>query len=112
MRIDHVYCRTVQLFDEAAADNHFSERPFDVDSDGNPQELDQPDPEQFHDIAPFHPIITPALCLFLRRKTVLWLRKLSEVLPVFLTHQSQLRASTDLHSFFSTVPLSSPRFHA
>jgi hypothetical protein len=90
MRIDHVYCRTVQFFDEAAADNHFSESPFEVNSDGghDAREPDQPDIEQFVDITPLRPWRLPELydVLLLRRKTVVWLRKLSEVLPVFLTH--------------------------
>ena len=55
MRIDHVYCRTVQLFDEATADNYFS-------------------PE------------VPRSPLPGGQKTMVWLRKLSEVLPAFLTH--------------------------
>ena len=46
MRVDHVYFRTVQLFEEAAADNQFSKSPFEVDSDGNPQE-----PEPDHQIS-------------------------------------------------------------
>lgn len=58
MRIDHVYCRTVQLFDEATADDYFSESPPDV---------------------PRNPV--PG-----GQKTMVWLRKLSEVLPAFLSH--------------------------
>lgn len=46
MRIDHVYFKTVQLFEEAAAANHFSKSPFEVDSDGNSQE-----PELDHQIS-------------------------------------------------------------
>lgn len=46
MRIDHVYFKTVQLFEEAAADNHFSKSPFEVDSDSNSQE-----PELDHQIS-------------------------------------------------------------
>ena len=79
MRIDHIYFRTVQLLDEAAADNYFSS-----------PESERLDPESYEDITlldPFRiPAQTPPDPLFLGRKTVVWLRKLSEVLPVFLTH--------------------------
>ena len=90
MHIDHVYCRTVQLFDEAAADSYFSENPQDVgsDRDAREPEPDQLDPEPFDEITSLHPFRLPALHdpSLLGRKTVVWLRKLSEVLPVFLTH--------------------------
>ena len=90
MRIDQIYFRTVQLFDEAAIDNPFSESPPDADSDRDTSEpeLEQSNLEVFDDIAPLHPFRLPALQdpLLLRQKTVVWLRKLSEVLPAFLTH--------------------------
>ena len=87
MRIDHVYCRTVQLFDEAAADNHFSES-FPANSDAREPDPDHQDPEPFDGITRIHPWRHPAVRdpLLIRRKTVVWLRKLSEVLPAFLTH--------------------------
>ena len=79
MRIDHIYSRTVQLLDEAAADNYFSS-----------PESEQSDPELYEDIALLDPFRIPAQIppdpQFLGRKTVVWLRKLSEVLPAFLTH--------------------------
>ena len=90
MHIDHVYRRTVQLFDEAAADSYFSESHQDVgsDCDAREPEPDHLEPEPFDDITPLYPFQLPALQdpSLLGRKTVVWLRKLSEVLPVFLTH--------------------------
>jgi hypothetical protein len=91
MRIDHIYCRTVQLFDEAAADNYFSESPPDVDFnfDAREPEPEQPDPgplvtPQFSDQSP-----VPCNAVLNGQKAIVWLRKLSEVLPVFLTHHRE-----------------------
>ena len=93
MHIDYIYCRTVQLFDEAAADDYFSESPpdSDVDSDCHVREpeFEQPDQGLFNDtVTPqFTTHRTVPLTHSLdRQKTIVWLRKLSEVLPVFLTH--------------------------
>ena len=55
-RIDHNFCRTTQLFDEVAAQGHFL-----TTTSG-------PDPD------------------FDEEKMITWLRKLSEVLPLFVTH--------------------------
>ena len=97
MHIDYIYCRTVQLFDEAAADNYFSESPpdSDVGSDCDVREPELlPEPEQL-DQGLFNDIVTPQFSIqrpvprnhsLDRQKTIGWLRKLSEVLPVFLTH--------------------------
>jgi hypothetical protein len=92
MRIDRIYCRTIQLFDEATADNYFSEITLesppnvDFDSDSEPEESGS---GVFDDIVmtqfpvqgpvPHNPLLGG-------KKTMVWLRKLSEVLPAFLTH--------------------------
>jgi hypothetical protein len=67
MHIDYIYCRTIQLFDEAAVANYFSKRH---------------DPEPLDDIQ--GPV--PPKPLLDEQKAIVWLRKLSEVLPVVLTH--------------------------
>jgi hypothetical protein len=88
MRIDHIYCKTGQLFDEAAVDNYFSESPpdADFDCDAREPEPEQPDPgpsvtPQISDQSP-----VPRDPLLDGQKAIIWLRKLSEVLPIFLTH--------------------------
>jgi len=87
MRIDYIYCRTVQLFDEAAVDNYFSKRSLDGGTQGPvPEQLD---PEPLDDIVTLHlpdqgPV--PRKPLLDEQKAFVWLRKLSEVLPVVLTH--------------------------
>ena len=90
MHIDHIYYRTVQLFDEAAADIYFSESAPDDASDvaAREPESEQSEPESFDDITLLHPfrIPVPPNPLLLGRKKLVWLRKLSEVLPAFLTH--------------------------
>ena len=90
MRIDHVYCRTIQFFDEAAADNHFLGCLLDVNSDGDARkpEPDRPELEPSDNITSIHPWRHPTVRdpFLLGRKTVVWLRNLREVLPVFLTH--------------------------
>lgn len=85
MRIDHTYCRIVQLFDEAAAD---SEIPPDVDLNPDAPLIVQPDPNPFGDIiTPQYPDQSQVTRNpLLDKKAIVWLRKLSEVLPVFLTH--------------------------
>jgi hypothetical protein len=103
MHIDYVYCRAVQLFDEAAGEDCFSESPPDGNSDRDAREpeSEQPEPE-FDDITVLNPfrLAMPPDCVFLGRKKVVWLRKLSEVLPAFLTHH---RAFPD--ALFSRVLL-------
>ena len=84
--IDYIYFRTVQLFDEAAADDYFLESPPDVDVNSDTRE---PEPELASDV------VTPQSSdqssvsrspSFDKQKTILWLQKLNEVLPAFLTH--------------------------
>jgi len=79
MRIDHTYCRAAQLFDEATADGYFlttSDSPIDgqVDEDvlwsPAPPDPGSPNPSRAFD----------------GRKTVIWLKKLSRVLPLFVAH--------------------------
>jgi hypothetical protein len=91
MRIDHTYFRTAQLFDEAAADDYFLESPPDVDIDCDARE---PEPEQPDVVTPQSPVQSPVPCnpSIDKQKTVLWLQKLNEVLPVFLTHHRAFRA--------------------
>jgi hypothetical protein len=97
MHIDYIYCRTVQLFDKVAADNYFSESPphSDVDSDCvihcdlRESEPEQPDRGVFDDIViPQFPNQRPVPRTY-SLDTIVWLRKLSEVLPVFLTHHRE-----------------------
>ncbi len=87
MRIDYIYCRTVQLFDEAAVGNYFSKRLPDGCTRGPvPERLD---PEPLDNAVTLHlPDQGPVLRkpLLDEQKTIVWLRKLSEVLPVVLTH--------------------------
>ena len=66
MCIDHTYCRTVQLFEEAAVDGYFHITPDGPTDEDNP---------------------SPTLCpVFDGDKAVIWLEKLSKVLPLFVTH--------------------------
>jgi hypothetical protein len=85
MHIDYIYCRTVQLFDEAAVVNYFSKRlPVDgVRTKGPAPE--QLDPEPLDEIQGPVPRIARKPQLD-EQKAIVWLRKLSEVLPVVLTH--------------------------
>lgn len=92
MRIDYIYCKTVQLFDEAAVDNYFS-RSSPVG--GTEQSLDDVVNPHLPDQGP-----VPREPLLDEQKAFVWLRKLSEVLPVVLTHQ---RAFSD--AFLSYVLL-------
>lgn len=88
MHIDYIYCRTIQLFDEAAESNYFSKR-FPVDGGTQGTVSEQLDLEPLDDIVTLHlPDQGPAprKPLLDEQKAVLWLRKLSEVLPVVLTH--------------------------
>ena len=80
MRIDYIYCRTLQLFDEATVANYFSKRP------PAPEQLD---PEPLDDIVTLRLPVqgpVPRKPLLDEQKAIVWLRKLSEVLPVVLTH--------------------------
>jgi hypothetical protein len=83
MRIDYIYCRTVQLFDEAVVGNYFLKGPHvDGSTQGPvPEQLD-PEPLPVDDIQ--GPV--PRKPLLDEQKATVWLRKLSEVLPVVLTH--------------------------
>jgi hypothetical protein len=108
MRIDHTYFRTAQLFDEAAADDYFLESPPDVDIDCDARE---PEPEQPDVVVtPQSPVQSPVPRnpSIDKQKTVLWLQKLNEVLPLFLTHHrafwalffSMFNCSEDLYFGF------------
>lgn len=81
MHIDYIYCRTVQLFDEAAVVNYFSERlPVDGGTKGPvPEQLDPAPLDEIQGPVPHKPPLD-------EQKAIVWLRKLSEVLPVVLTH--------------------------
>ena len=83
-RIDHIFCRTAQLFDEATSEGYFLmtiildspvhggvvvSGPAHPDS-GSGQDDRRPDRGPFFD----------------EEKTATWLRKLSGVLPQFVTH--------------------------
>jgi len=79
MRIDHTYCRTVQLFDEASVDGYFfaiSDSPIDQNVLWT---LAPPDPGLDNRGSSPHPVLDG-------EKTAIWLQKLSRVLPLFITH--------------------------
>jgi hypothetical protein len=86
MRIDHIYCRAVQLLDEVAANNYFSD-----------PESERSDSEVYEDVTLLDPFRFPNQVNkdtpFIGRKTVVWLRKLNEVLPAFLTHHRTFRGA-------------------
>ena len=92
MRIDYIYCRTVQLFDEASVGNYFSKRKrpsVRVDGGTRLPVPEQLDPESLDDVVTVHspdqgPV--PRKPLLDEKKAIIWLRKLSEVLPLVLTH--------------------------
>lgn len=104
MRIDHIYCRTVQLFDDAAADDYFLKSPPNVDSDrdSTEPEPEQPDLGLSNDIVtPKSPDQSPDPCNpgIDRQKRIIWMEKLSVVLPEFVTHH---RAFPGPSSFLSS----------
>jgi len=83
-RIDHSFCRTAQLFDEATADGYFlmtttSEPP--VHESVLISDPAHPDPESGQDDRSLDPGQVPD-----EKMPVTWLRKLSWVLPLFVTH--------------------------
>ena len=83
-RIDHNFCRTAQLFDEASVKGYFHETivPDSPIHEGvvasGPAHPD-PGPGQDDQIPDPRPVLD-------EEKTVAWLRKLSRVLPLFVTH--------------------------
>jgi hypothetical protein len=104
MRIDYIYCRTVQLFDEASVGNYFSKR---LSVDGGtwvvPEHLD---PKPLDDIVTPHlpdqgPV--PRKPLLDEQKAIFWLRKLSEVLPLFLTHHRAFSGALLCHVLLKNI---------
>jgi len=79
MRIDHTYCRTIQLFDEATVDGYFLVIP-DSPIDGDVLWSTTP-PNPGQNIQSRN-----SRAVFDGEKTVIWLKKLSRVLPLFVTH--------------------------
>jgi len=79
MRIDHTYCRTIQLFDEAIVDGYFLVIP-DSPIDGDVLWSTTP-PNPGQNIQS-----RISRTVFDGEKTVIWLKKLSGVLPLFVTH--------------------------
>jgi hypothetical protein len=73
MCIDHTYCKTVQLFEEAAVDGYFPVTP------NRPTRPESPESGQGKPSPNSHPV-------FDGDKTAIWLEKLSKVLPLFVTH--------------------------
>jgi len=99
MRIDYIYCRTIQLFDKAAVDNYFSKSP-PVNGRTQGPAPEQLDPEPLDDIVTLHlpdqgPV--PRKPLLDEQKAIVWLRKLSEVLPVVLTHHGAFSGALLCH---------------
>jgi len=79
MSIDHTYCRTVQLFDEATVDGYFliiPDNPIDEDVLWSTTSADTRQDNQSPN----------SRAVFDGQKTVIWLEKLSKVLPLFVTH--------------------------
>ena len=79
MSIDHTYCRTVQLFDEATVDGYFliiPDNPIDEDVlwSTTPADIGQDNQSP------------NSRAVFDGQKTIIWLEKLSKVLPLFVTH--------------------------
>ena len=72
--IDHIFCRTAQLIDQATAEGYFH---MTIVSD-NPAHPDPGPGQDDHSTVP-DPVLD-------EEKTATWLRKLSEVLPLFVTH--------------------------
>jgi hypothetical protein len=81
MRIDHTYCRTAQLFEEAAVDGYFLTAPESSTHEAVRWGSARPDsdPEQDNQSFDLRPV-------FDEDKTVIWLKKLSKVFPLFVTH--------------------------
>ena len=79
MRIDHTYCRTIQLFDEATVDGYFLIIPDSPIEGDVLWSTTPPDPGQ--NIQSCN-----SRTVFDGEKTVIWLKKLSGVLPLFVTH--------------------------
>jgi hypothetical protein len=73
MYIDHNYCRTVQLFEEDAVDGYFPVTP------NRPTRPKSPDLGQDNPRPDVHTV-------FDGNKAAIWLKKLSQVLPLFITH--------------------------
>jgi hypothetical protein len=99
MRIDYIYCRTLQLFDEAAVGNYFSRSP-PVDGGTRGSVPEQLDPEPPDDIVTLHLLDqgpVPRKPSLDQQKAIVWLRKLSEVLPVVLTHHRAFSGSLFYH---------------
>ncbi len=91
MRIEYIYGRVVELFDEATVDKYFSKSPSGINVGGETQrpESERLVPGSHHDVVtpqlPDQDPVPPRPTLD-EQKAILWLRKLSKVLPVFLTH--------------------------
>ena len=79
MCIDHTYCRTVQLFEEAALDGYFHITPDSPTDESVLWDVATPDPGQENRSSNVRPILDG-------KKTAIWLEKLSKVLPLFVTH--------------------------
>lgn len=82
MRIDHTYCRTAQLFEQAAVESYFH---FSSDT---PVVDDVVWGRARSHLGPYvdsRPTLDG-------EKTAVWLRKLSEVLPMFITHHRTFSA--------------------
>jgi hypothetical protein len=83
MCIDHTYCRTIQLFDEAAVGGYFlitADSPIDeavLWTSARPTS----DPAQDNPGSLSHQVLDGD-------RTASWLEKLSKVLPLFVTHHS------------------------
>ena len=104
MRIDYIYCRTIQLFDEASVGNYFLKR---VPVDGGTRvAIQQLDPKSQDDIAALHlpdQGVVPHNPLLDEQKAIVWLRKLSEVLPPVLTHHRAFSGALLRHVLLKNI---------
>ena len=94
MSIDHTYCRTVQLFDEAIVDGHFliiPDSPIDGDVLRSTMPADTGQDNQRPN----------SRAVFDGEKTVIWLEKLSRVLPLFVTHHRTYSRLLLVHNIIS-----------
>jgi hypothetical protein len=83
-RIDHSFCRTAQLFDEATSEGYFL---MAIVSDGPVGDrVAVPGPAHPHSVSGQDGRSPDRGPILDERKAIIWLRKLSWVLPQFVTH--------------------------
>jgi hypothetical protein len=101
MCIDHTYCRTAQLFEEAAVDRYFLITPKSP-TDEAVLWRSASDPGQDNQSSDLRPV-------FDGDKTVIWLKKLSKVFPLFVTHHRMYNFDSFYNIHPKPIPFSSCR---